>query len=187
MDDLDDLVVEKVIEHVLKPDRLRDLLAAWLDQNIASEVADRGELKGMRSRLTMLDGERANVLSLVRKGLMTADDPQLERELANIAAQKRAIEADIDLLERKLSDPARRITPEVLKGFADLVSSTLSDRKSPLRKPYVDLLIDKVEVGDGLIRISGKRAQLARAASGTPPHMVPKAIRQWRTRQDSNL
>lgn len=187
MDDLDDLVVEKVIEHVLKPDRLRDLLATWLDQNNASEIADRGELKGMRSRLTMLDGERANVLSLVRKGLMTADDPQLERELANIAVQKRAIEADIELLERKLSDPARRITPEILKAFGNLVSDTLSDRGSPLRKPYVDLLVDKVEVGDDLIRISGNRARLAHAASGTPPHMVPKAIREWRARQDSNL
>lgn len=187
MDHLDDVVVDKVIEHVLMPDRLRYLLSSWLDQNSIAEGHDRAELKSLRSRLTMLDGESANVISLVRKGLLTADDPQIERELAQITSQKRAVNADIELLERKLADPARKITPEVLRGFADLVSSSLRERSNPLRKQYIDLLVDKVEVADDLIRITGNRSRLARAAAGTPPHMVPKAIREWRTRQDSNL
>jgi len=187
MDDLDDLVVDKVIEQVLQPDRLKGLLSSWLDQNSVAEGLDRNELKSLRSRLTMLDGESANVIGLVRKGLLTADDPQIERELAQIASQKRAINADIELLERKLADPSRKITPDILRRFGELVSGSLRERGNPLRKGYVDLLVDKVEVGDDLIRISGDRTRLARAASGTPPHMVPKAIREWRTRQDSNL
>ena len=34
----------------------------------------------------MLEGESANVIALVRKGLMSADDPQIEKELGQIAA-----------------------------------------------------------------------------------------------------
>lgn len=106
---LDDLVIENVIEHVLQPDRLSNLLAAWLERSSEGEARDRAELKALRSRLTMLDGESANVIGLVRKGLMSADDPQIAKELGQISAQKRAVAADIQVLERKLADPARAI------------------------------------------------------------------------------
>lgn len=184
---LDDIVVENVIEHVLKPDRLSKLLEAWLAHSTEGETRDRAELKGLRSRLTMLDGESANVIGLVRKGLMKADDPQIEKELGQISAQKRAVSADIEIIERKLADPARAITPNILEKFGALVGNTMRNRTSPLRKQYVDLLVDKVEVGDDLIRITGNKTSLARAATGTPPHMVPKAEREWRARKDSNL
>ena len=184
---LDDLVVENVIEHVLQPQRLSSLLSAWLEHSSQSEARDRAELKSLRARLTMLDGESANVIGLVRKGLMSADDKQIEKELGEIAAQKRAVAADIDIHQRKLADPARAITPDILVRFSKLVGSTMRDRASPLRKQYVDLLVDKVEVGDTLVRITGRKSCLARAANSTAPHMVPKAEREWCTRQDSNL
>ena len=135
----------------------------------------------------MLEGESANVIALVRKGLMSADDPQIEKELGQIAAQKRAVLADIDVMERKLADPGMAVTPAILDKFGSLVGSALRDRTSPLRKQYIALLVDRVDVGDDLVRITGTRSRLARAASGAPPHQVPKAEREWRTRQDSNL
>ena len=49
------------------------------------------------------------------------------------------------------------------------------------------LLVDRVEVGNEEIRITGSKATLARAASGVATHMVPKAEREWRARQESNL
>ena len=184
---LDDLVVENVIEHILEPQRLSELLSAWLEQSTRGEARDRTELKALRSRLTMLDGESANVIALVRKGLMSADDPQIEKELGQIAAQKRAVGADIDMIERKLADPGRAITPGILEKFGTLVSSKMRERASPIRKQYVTLLVDRVEVGDDLIRITGSKSSLARAASGASPHRVPKAEREWCARQDSNL
>ncbi len=184
---LDDLVVENVIEHILQPERLAELLSAWLEQSTQSEARDHTELKALRSRLTMLEGESANVIALVRKGLMSADDPQIEKELGQIAAQKRAVLADIHVVERKLADPGRAVNPAILDKFSRLVCSTMRDRTSPLRKQYIALLVDRVDVGDDLVRITGTRSRLARAASGAPPHRVPKAEREWCARQDSNL
>ena len=83
---LDDLVIENVIEHVLQPERLAELLSAWLEQSTQGEARDRAELKALRSRVTILEGETANVIAIVRKGLMSADDPQIEKELGQIAA-----------------------------------------------------------------------------------------------------
>ncbi len=187
MDKLDDIVVESVIEKVLAPGRLSKLLEAWLKRSANGENEDRKELKSLRSRQTHLDAESASVIKLVRKQILSPDDPQVEKELGQIAAQKRAVAADIDALERKLADPAKAITPVVLANFGDLISGTMRDRTNPLRQAYVDLLISRVEVGDDVVRIMGSKTALSRAASGTPPHAVPRTEREWCARQDSNL
>ena len=187
MDRLDDLVVESVINKVLAPDRLSMLLEAWLDRSALGEAADRKELKGLRARQTKLDAESAAVIKLVRNELVSPDDPQIKKELGQITAQKRAVAADIDILKRKLADPAKSINPDILAKFSDLISSTMRDRSSPLRREYVDLLVSRVEVGNSVVRIMGSRTALSRAACGTKPHAVPKTEREWCARQDSNL
>ena len=123
----------------------------------------------------------------MRNGICSPDDPQIATELANIAAQKRAIEADIDLVEAQLRNGNRAITPETIEKFGTLLSSKLCDRDAPLRREYVRLLLDKVEVGNDIIRITGSKDALAVAASSPPENGVPKAVRRWRARQDSNL
>ncbi|MDG5751966.1 hypothetical protein P8R33_12685 [Qipengyuania sp. XHP0211] len=107
--------------------------------------------------------------------------------MANIAAQKRAIEADIDLVELQIANGSRAITPETIEKFGPLISSKLQDRNATLRREYVRLLIEKVEIGNDMIRITGSKDALAAAASCSQQNGVPKAVRRWRTRQDSNL
>ncbi len=187
MQKLDDLVVQQVAHQVLAPERLHILLQSWLDRSDTAREKRQIELKTLRTRLTNLDGESAKVIKLVRNGICNPDDPQIATELANIAAQKRAIEADIDLVERQIANGSRAITPETIERFGSLISSKLQDRNTPLRREYVRLLIDKVEVGNDVIRISGSRDALAAAALSTTENAVPKAVRRWRARQDSNL
>ena len=187
MQKLDDLVVQQVAHQVLAPDRLHILLQSWLDRSDTARDKRQADLKALRTRLTNLDGESAQVIKLVRNGICSPDDPQIATELANIAARKRAIEADIDLVETQLANGNRAITPEKVAQFGTLLSSKLQGRNTPLRREYVRLLIDKVQVGDEVIRISGSRDALAAAASSYTESSVPKAVRRWRARQDSNL
>ncbi|MGB3739101.1 MAG: recombinase family protein [Pontixanthobacter sp.] len=182
MDKLDDIVVESVVKKVLAPDRLSKLLEAWLDRSALGETQDRKELKSLRSRHTRLEGESASVIKLVRNQILSPDDPQVKKELGQIAAQKRAAAADIDAIERKLADPAKTITPLILAKFGKLIADTMRDRNTPLRQAYVDLLISRVEVGNDVVRIMGSKTALSRAANGTPPHAVPKTEREWCTR-----
>lgn len=187
MDTLDDLVVDAVAEHVLAPDRLSALLKAWMDRSTDSQTARRDQLKQLRTRLTLLDGESARVIKLVRSGLFEPDDPQIATEIGNIAAQKRNIAVDIESLQRQLDDGERRITPSVLEKFGALISKELRNRGSRGRRDYVRLLVDRIEVGRETIRITGSKNRLSRAAMGVPPKAVPKAEREWCALQDSNL
>lgn len=57
-----------------------------------------------------------------------------------------------------------------------------------MRREYVHLLVERVEVGDKMVRITGRNAALERAvvAAQTLGAAVPKAERKWRARLDSN-
>lgn len=150
-------------------------------------AARRAELKGLRARKTLLEGESANVIKLVRSGICSADDPQIAAELGNIAAQKKHVAIEIEHLERQLANTGAAITPEILARFGQLMADKLRDPNDvSVRQAYVRLLIGRVEVGKQKIRVTGSRHNLAKLATGSPPHMVPKAEREWRARLDSN-
>ena len=160
MGDLDDIVVEAVAAHLTKPERLSALLQTWLDRS-ATAVAERQvNLKRLRTRLTELEGESARVIKLVRNEVLSPDDSQVATELANIRAQRISTEADIAVLERQLGVGDRQITPAVLAGFGALLGRKLRGPDNTVRREYVHLLIDRVEVGDREIRITGRNTAL---------------------------
>ena len=92
------------------------------------------------------------------------------------------------MLERQLDAGNHKITPAIVTQFGEILRSKLCGPDPKLRHEYVRLLVDRVEVGDRNIRISGPNSALQRAliASQTPGGMVPKAERKWRARLDSN-
>lgn len=69
MKKLDNIVLDTLAQHVLNPDRLETLLYAWLGVSKAAVEQRAAALKDARRRLTMLDGESANVIKLVRGGI----------------------------------------------------------------------------------------------------------------------
>ena len=185
MEKLDDIVVGAIADHVLRFERLQFLLGEWIARAGQEESARRAEIKQLKTRLSRLESESTNVIKLVRNGLYSADDPQIATELVQISTQKKSIIADLRLMERQI-DGDRKITPEVLEKFGNLLRQKL--RTDPaFRAGYVKLLVDRVEVGKETIRITGTKAVLAQAASGTAVQKVPKAEREWRTQEDSNL
>lgn len=188
MSTLDEIVVDAVGEHLTDPDRLSLLLQAWLDRSQTAVTERQIELKRLRARLTQLEGESARVIKLVRAGICSPEDPQIASELANIRAQRTSTEADLAVLERQLEAGDRRITPAIIAAFGQLLDKNLRGSDPKLRREYVQLLVDRVEVGNRQIRILGRNDMLERAviASQSPKALVPKAERKWCTRRDSN-
>ncbi len=166
MDKLDDIVVESVIEKVLAPDRLSKLLEAWLDRSAHGETQDRKELKSLSSRQTRLEGESASVIKLVRNQILSPDDPQVEKELGQIAAQKRAVAADIDALERKLADPAKAITPVILAKFGELIAEYDARSQQP---PAAGICRSS--------HLAGRGGQRGRSYYGEQDRFVPRSQR----------
>ena len=186
MEALDGIVVDAVACHLTDPERLNALLQSWLDRSQTVVAQRAADLKQQRTRLTQLEGESARVIKLVRSGICSPDDPQIATELASIRAQRINTEADIAVLERQLDAGDRRITPSIIAKFGDLLDRKLRGPDPKVRREYLHLLVDQLEVGDREIRITGRNAMLERAvvASQTLAALVPKAEPKWRTRHE---
>lgn len=75
----------------------------------------------------------------------------------------------------------------IVERAGQLIAGKLrDDSDGSLRQAHTRFLVDQVEVGHEQIRITGLRAPLAQAATGTPPRMMPKVERGWRTRLESS-
>ena len=85
---------------------------------------------------------------------------------------------------------ATTIDPMLIEKFTQAMRQNLRSGEAPFRKAYLRSVVGRIEVDDGEIRIMGRKDVLERAVSsgGMPlPQQVRGFVREWRTRQDSNL
>ena len=187
---LDDIVLAALEARLLQPERLEALLAEWLDHTSEAENSRREKLRQLRARQTSLEAGLERLLDLVAEGLLTASDKRFARKNAEQKAQLAQVEADIALLERQLANSEKKITPELIERFAEILRKGLRKGETALRQYYVRSLVGQVEVGDSEIRVSGSTKALEHAVARTDSTAkagVPIIERKWRARQDSNL
>ena len=93
--------------------------------------------------------------------------------------------------EVKVSGGSRLLSSVNVDAFASVIQKHLSDPDSAFRKNYVRMFIERVEVDDDEIRISGpKSALVGGLVESTIPDTrqgVPSFDKEWWARQDSNL
>ena len=190
MEKLDGIVLEALEQRVLAPERLPELLAAFLEKSDESDQRRREELALIRAAKTNSEGALNRLYELVEQGLASPSDRDFAERLTHHRQRIAALSADIASLERQLASTQRRITPDVVGRFGKLLSDGLRAKNPALRQAYTRLLIDEVIVEDDQIHIRGSRKALERAVIATAAGSrtkVPSFAREWRARQDSNL
>ena len=89
---------------------------------------------------------------------------------------------EIDSLERQLNISRKSITPQMIDRFGASLKERLRTGDANFRRAYLALIVDKVEVSDSLIRISGSRSALEHSLikdGATPSGVVPIFDREW--------
>ena len=93
-------------------------------------------------------------------------------------------------LQKRITSGEQEIAPQKIEKLAPLLRDQLHNVPPELRQAYARPAMREVIVKDKEIRITGSKAVLARAtAQGldkTSPGVL-SFVREWRTRQDSNL
>ena len=187
---LDDVVLDALEARLLQPERLEALLAEWLDHTSEAENSRREKLRQLRARQTSLEAGLERLLDRGAEGHLTASDKRFAKKNAEQKAQLAQVDTDIALLERQLANSDKKITPELIDRFVEILRKGLREGEPALRQYYVRSLVGQVEVGDNEIRISGSKKALEHAVARTNSVAktgVPIIERKWRTRQDSNL
>ena len=184
MDRLDEIVIGQIIEHVLDPERLRTLLDAYLQS--ASEGADGTSIRSTGYARSIVIRRPP----LIEKGFMETEDPSLKERLLGLKLQRDERVVEIADLQQRLSSNEPEITPEKIGRFATLLRDKLLNGTPEFRQVYARMVMREVSVRDKEIRIIRSKAILAEAASqgfGKALLAVLSFVREWRTRQDSNL
>jgi site-specific DNA recombinase len=190
MEKLDGIVLDALERRLLQPERLTELLSAFLDQSDASNAKRRQDLILLRTEKTNTEGAINRLYELVEQGLAVPTDASFAERLTRQRQRLEMLTADIALLERQLAKEQRRITPEVIDRFGTLLRTNLRAGDPALRQGYVRLMVDDVQVNGKEIHIRGSKKALEHAVLATasrPQGMVPSFARKWCARQDSNL
>lgn len=85
----------------------------------------------------------------------------------------------------RLAWPTNR-SPEGDSVTGRAARSNSSPEEKSFRHQYIRLLVDRVEVGDAQIRITGGKNNLLAAVAAEAAGLVPNTVRKWRTRTDKD-
>lgn len=190
MDKLDGIVIGEVTKQILQPEHLVGLLGDYLRTALEREDRNRDRLRQMRQDHKEAEAGIARLLELVEKGLMDTEDASMRERLVNLRFRRDELTEQISDLTRRLTMAEPVITPKKIEKLALLLREKLHHGSPDLRQAYARLLLSEVRVDDREIRISGSKAVLARSAAGGVAKTTPAVlsfVREWRTRQDSNL
>lgn len=190
MDRLDEIVLDELASRVLQTDRLHALLDGYLKSSASRADENKDRFRQMRQAHKEAETAIVRLLELVEKGLMEAEDPNLKERLVGLKVQRDELAQDIAELQKRTTSGEPAITPDKIEKLAALLREKLHNGPPELRQAYARLVMREVSVSDKEIRITGSKAVLARAATlglGETPPGVLSFVREWRSRQDSNL
>lgn len=188
MKSLDDIVLRAVEDRVLAPGRLQELLSGILEISDAADARRKADLDQARKARTRCETAITRLIELIEEGLMSAKDPEFAKRMSDRRNEKARLDSTISGLEQQIIRGAKRITPEIVDRFGAIVAAKLRGDDPVLRKAYVRLLVDRVEVDESEIRITGSKAALERAVLDrhVAAGRVPSFDREWCPWPDSN-
>lgn len=187
MDKLDALVTDHLVDRLLRPDRLANLLSSIKAR--CAETADSvsKRIMSLQHEVTTAEHRLMRLYRLVEDGVTELDDILTSRLDSPKAERDRAKAA----LETTKSQRSAHISidPALIENFGRRMRENLRTGSTPFRKAYLRSLVDVIEVDDAQIRIRGSKDLLERAvlAGQSIAEQRSQSCTKWRTRQDSNV
>ena len=186
MERLDTLVTTAMADKLLTGERVWDLLSSLAARRAERAAAVDGRLAALQRDADAADEKLKRLYRMVEDGIAELDDLLRERVATLKADRDRAQEA---LSRARCGIEAKgQVSPEAAERFGELMRQRLLEGDTPARKAWIGAIIDRIDVDDGVIRISGRKDVLEQAvASGgqiTPG--VRTCVPKWRSLRESN-
>ena len=189
MERLDTLVVDHLSERIFAPERMEALLRDILNRNRGKCDELAAEAKRLRKELRRTEEKIDRLYDALANGLVN-DADGFRRSVSKFEQQREELMRRISGLDRNRDIPKDLFSPVNISRFANTLKAKLNEPNAAFRKQYLRLFVDRIEVDDEEIRISGSKRALAEGiAKITKPgnQLVPSFGTGWWARQDSNL
>ncbi len=187
MDKLDRLVVEGVADKLLVPSRVEEILGALSSRSAAKDRAVAERRHQLEAELDTIRSKLSRLYSAIEEGVIDLDGDLKER-ISQLKTKREIAEASLAQIAANVSAKAT-ITPQKVSAFTELMRDKLRNGDVRARKDWLGSVLERIEVGDDVVKIIGNKQVLAAAVTGqnTAPANVRGFVRKWRARQDSNL
>jgi site-specific DNA recombinase len=189
MERLDRLILERLVERVLAPARVTELLKQWLREQAQNQGALEAKVAQLTKTLRASDDGLANLYQAIEKGVV-ALDTTLQARVNTLRDQREGILAELALAKRE-KPSARQVSPKQVAYACERLRTLLLDPKRGYGKQLLRLLVTEIRVGIGTVEMTGPTAALSAAVSemkmGTSLEEVPSFVSTWRPQHESNV
>ncbi len=186
---LDELVLGQLEVKLFQKTRLKAILSKLIERNATKLDENHDRERQLRKELREAEEKIDRLYDALANGTAGNTDG-FRRNVSKLEQQKDDLLRQVSGLNRRRNIPTNALTPANIDRFAIAARERLRNRDISFRKRYLRLFVERVEVRDNDIRISGPESALAKGISemakpGTD--IVPSFVPEWWARQDSNL
>jgi site-specific DNA recombinase len=180
MDLLDNLVLDHLARRLFTLERMQELLAEHTARSQTGAVDWRQKAKAADQELRQIEDGTRRLYEMVERGVAPADE-LLGNRLSELRQRREEVLRLKGMAERQRALPRRQIAPEQLEEFCAAMRGQLTGADIATRKAYLRLFVERIEVDDAEVRMSGPNAALEaglrqKAGGGGVPTFIP----EWR-------
>lgn len=185
MDKLDDLITAKLVDDLLTPERVGNLLNALIARQSDRETESAQRLTALKAKLGDAEERLKRLYTAIENGIADPSDPTLKDRIAALRTDRDIAKGAYERAAAELR-PDVRINAERIAAFTELMRRNVAGGAVEFRRAWLRSMIDNVEVDDEEIRIHGRRDVLERLVmdGGAAPAGVPSFVRKWRPSVD---
>jgi len=192
MDKLDGLVASHIEERLLDPERLEDVLSTVLDRRHEQSERRQRHIAELNRRAAESDLRLKRLYDAIEAGVADLDDPALKERIAGLKVIRDQSKLDAERAQAMLESSGHNaVSPAMIQQFSQAARERIHLEGGGYRRDHLRALVQRVEVGEGEVRIMGSKSTplraLVAAREGKSTGIgVPGFVPKWRRRRDSN-
>ena len=187
MERIDRLVLERLVEKVLTPERVTLMLRDRLKHLAESQTETEKTLQTLAKALKAKEDGLTNLYEAIEKGVISLDST-LQTRINNLKDEREAVLAEMALIKRDRPSP-RKVSQKQVGYALQRMKEMLLDTNAGYGKQLLQPLVESIRVDVRTVTLRGSHAAMEQAVSemklGTVI-TVPSFVQDWRARRDSN-
>ena len=187
MDQMDQMILTRLIDQVLTPERVVSLLKAHLRRQESLKSETDVALDRLGKALRAKEAGLENLYRAIEQGVIALDG-MLQARVNQLKDEREKLLTEMALLKRD-KPSFRKVSPNQVAYAVRRLKEMLLDSASGRGKAWLNALVEEIRVEPKDITVRGSAAALEQVVSelkpGTPTE-VPGFVMDWRARRDSN-
>ncbi len=187
MPKLDAVVTDALLEQVMTPERMTKLLKEVHADTVSEKKTSATDQAEMVRKQREAQAKIDTLYDALENKVVEMDGDFTRRLNLAKAERDEAIRLKAQA-ERRSALPQSVITPKKLQAFSKGMADMLRNGDIQFRKAYLRLFVDRVDVLENEVRVTGSTDALMAAVAGGLPTKggVPTLVQEWRPHGDSN-